>query len=72
MQVTLTTDISSNKRNFEITKDKFDFLLQFINYLTDGKPEENSKEYQEFLSEEMNKGLQTGRVKSGNSLREII
>ena len=72
MEITITNKISNYNQNFELSKEKFMFLLQFVNYLTDVKINEDSKEYQTFLADEIQDALLTDRVKSGNSLREII
>ena len=72
MEITITNKTSNYKQNFELSKEKFMFLLQFVNYITDKKIDEDSEEYHVFLEDEIQNALLTDRIKSGNSLREII
>ena len=46
--------------------------MKFINFIADDIVDENSTEYQQFLASEIESGLETNRIKSGNSLRDII
>ncbi len=72
MQVAIQTGIASKPKVFELSKDKVKFLIQFVNYLADDFVDENSSEYKLFIEGEIKNALKTRRVKSGNSLREIL
>jgi len=72
MQIVIQTGSNGKPKIFELTKDKVSFLMQFVNYLADEVVDENSESYKKFFEAEIKKAMKTKRVKSGNSLREII
>jgi hypothetical protein len=72
MQIVIQTNLSNKPKVFELTEDKFRFLMQFVDYLADDIVDENSVEYKQFFENEIHKAMKTKRIKSGNSLREII
>ena len=57
---------------FNMSKDKVNILLKFIDAFTEDKIDESSDDYKNFISEQIDKSLKTRRVNSGNSIREII
>lgn len=72
MQVSIQTGRSGKPKVFEFSKDKVEFLMQFVNYLADNTIDEKSEEYKQFFEAELKKAMRTRRAKSGNSLRSII
>jgi len=72
MQILIKTGITTKPKVYELTKEKVKFLLQFVDYLADETVDENSEAYKKFFEDQVQKAVKTKRVKSGNSLREII
>lgn len=72
MQIAIQTGTTKQPLIFELSKEKVKFLIQFVNYLADDSIEEQSPEYKLFMENILKKAMKTKRVKSGNSLREII
>ena len=72
MQILIQTGHKTKPKVYELTKDKVKFLLQFVDYLADDLIDENSDDYKKFFENEVKKAMKTKRVKSGNSLRNII
>jgi hypothetical protein len=72
MQILIQTGRTAKPKIYELTKDKVAFLLKFMDYLADDNIDENNAEYKKFFENEVKKALKTKRVKSGNSLRDII
>jgi hypothetical protein len=72
MQVVIQTSKKEKPKIFELTKDKVKFLMQFVNYLADDVIDENSESYKMFFEDKIKNAMKTKRIKSGNSLRDII
>jgi len=72
MQIAIQTGTTKQPLIFELSKEKVKFLIQFVNYLADDSIEEQSPEYKLFMENILKKAMKTKRVKSGNSLREIL
>jgi hypothetical protein len=72
MQIGLQTNLNSKPLVYQMSKEKIDILLKFIDTFADEKIDENNEDYKNFLVEEINKNKKSKRVASGNSLREII
>jgi hypothetical protein len=72
MQIGLQTNLNSKPLVYQMSKEKVNILLKFIDTFADEKIDENNEDYKNFLVEEINKKKKSKRVASGNSLREII
>lgn len=72
MQIGLQTNLNSKPLVYQMSKEKVNILLKFIDTFADEKIDENNEDYKNFLIEEINKKKKSKRVASGNSLREII
>ena len=72
MQILIQTGNTVKPKVYELTKDKINFLLRFVNYLADDFVNEDSPAYKKFFENEVKKAMKTKRMKSGNSLRNIV
>lgn len=72
MQILIQVGTSSKPKLYEISKEKVKLLIKMADLLADDLIDENSPDYKNFFESEVKKTMQTKRVKSGNSLREIM
>ncbi len=72
MQLIIQAGHTTKPKVYELSKEKVRFLLKFADYLAFEKIDENSDEYKLFFENQLKKAMQTERIKSGNSLRNII
>jgi hypothetical protein len=72
MQILIQTGTSTKPKVYEISKEKVKLLIEMDGYLADDLIDENSSDYKNFFGGEVKKAVQTKRLKSGNSLRELV
>ncbi len=72
MEIAISSGRSSKPKIYKLSREKYKVVIELLDFIADDIVNENSKEYKLFLGEEIKKALKTRRVKSGNSLRDII